>query len=152
MDFQCVIDERQSQPTLCVRTRAPATELRGVLGRAFGEILAVMGAQGQRPVGEPYVGYGNYDMNDLDLEIGFPAARPLEGRGDVVPSELPGGAWASTMHVGPYDQVGPAWEALHRFIVARQRQVGGRGYEFYLDGPETPPAQLRTRIAFPLAP
>ncbi len=152
MDSQCVIDERQPQPTLCIKTRAPATELRAVLGKAFGEVLAVMQAQGQQPVGPPFVGYGNYDMTDLDLEIGFPSATPLEGRGDVVPSVLPGGTWASTMHVGPYDQVGPAWEALHRFIVTKQRQVGGRGYEFYFDGPDTPPEALRTRVSFPLAP
>ena len=151
MDFQCVIEERPAQPTLCVKTHAPVSELPKVLSRAFGQIMAVMQEQGGHPAGAPYVAYRTMDMRDLDVEIGFPADHALAGRGEVVPSTLPGGEWASTMHVGPYDKVGPAWDELQRYLAAKHREPAGPGYEFYFDGPETPPEQIHTRVAFPLA-
>ncbi|MFZ5440589.1 MAG: GyrI-like domain-containing protein [Myxococcota bacterium] len=150
MDFQCTIEEQQARPTLCVKTHAPVTAMATVLGQAFSELMGVISAQGAQVVGAPYVAYRNMDMNDLDMEIGFPVSRPVEGRGRAVPGSLPAGAWASTLHVGPYDKVGPAWAALERFITATGHAIGGPGYEFYFDGPETPPAQTRTRISFPL--
>jgi effector-binding domain-containing protein len=150
MPFQCEFENQPSQPTLCVKAHAPVAELPAVLGKAFGEIMGLLESQGQQPAGMPYVAYRNMDMADLDLEIGFPVARPLAGRGSVEPGALPGGTWAATLHVGPYDQVGRAWDALQQFIAASGKKSSGVGYEFYFDGPETPPEKTRTRIMFPL--
>ncbi|MBL8911437.1 MAG: GyrI-like domain-containing protein [Archangium sp.] len=151
MDAQCTIEKQAPQPTLCVRTRTPVQNIATVLGSAFGEIMNAISAQGAKPAGMPYVGYRNMDMRDLDLEIGFPVSSPLVAQGRVQPGELVGGEWASTLHVGPYASVGPAWERLQHFITAQHRKPGPVAYEFYFDGPETPPAKIRTRITFPLA-
>lgn len=151
MDFQCTIEQQERQPTLCVRTRTPVQNIGAVVGAAFGEIMSAINAQNAKPVGMPYVGYRNMDMSDLDLEIGFPVSKPLVAQGRVQPGELPGGEWATTMHVGPYDSVGPAWERLQHFLTAQHRRPGPVGYEFYFDGPETPPEKIRTRITYPLA-
>ncbi|MDP1827530.1 MAG: GyrI-like domain-containing protein [Archangium sp.] len=150
MAFQCELEQQPSQPTLCVKAQVPVTELPMALGKAFGQIMGLLESRGEQPAGMPYVAYKNLDMANLDVEIGFPVAKPLEGKGEVEPGALPGGTWAATLHVGPYDQVGPAWDALQQFIAASGRKARGVGYEFYFDPPETPPEKIRTRIMFPL--
>lgn len=150
MDRQCTIEKQPAQPTLCVRTHVPVTRIGEVVGKAFGDIMAAIEAQGGTPQGMPYVAYRNLNMADLDLEIGFPVSKPLAAQGRVEPGELPGGTWASTMHIGPYADVGPAWNELQGYIRAMGKVPAPIGYEFYFDGPETPPERIRTRVAFPL--
>lgn len=151
MSHTCTIDQQPSLPTLCVKARTPVKDIGAVIGSAFGEIMKTISARGATPIGMPYVAYRNLDMSDLDLEIGFPVSKPVAGEGRVEPGKLPGGAWASTMHVGPYSEVGPAWADLQAFIAAQGKTASPVGYEFYLDGPDTPPDRIRTRVAFPLA-
>jgi effector-binding domain-containing protein len=105
---------------------------------------------GEQPAGMPYAAYYNMDMQNLDLEIGFPVARKIAGKGDVQPSEFPGGKLASTVHIGPYDQVGPGYDALMKWIVAQGYEATNVAYEIYYSGPETPPQEIKTEIVFPL--
>jgi len=76
--------------------------------------------------------------------------QPLPGQGAVQPSELPGGKWAAVMHIGPYDQVGPAYDALSNWIKAHGYEPAGAVYETYFSPPDTPPQETRTLIMFPL--
>ncbi len=152
MDRQCTIDEQPAQPTLCVKTRTPVERISEVLGQAFGELISAVTSQGATVSGPPYVAYRNMNPSDLDLEIGVPVSEPLAARGRLEPGELPGGIWASTLHIGPYTSVGPAWNELHGYLRAQGKVAAPVGYEFYFDPPETPPERTRTRVAFPLLP
>lgn len=152
MDRQCTIDEQPAQPTLCVKTRTSAARIAEVLGQAFSDLINAVSAQGAAVSGLPYVAYRNMNLSDLDLEIGVPVSKPLAGRGRIEPGELPGGIWASTLHIGPYAGVGPAWNELHGYLRAQGKVAAPVGYEFYFDPPETPPEHTRTRVAFPLLP
>lgn len=151
MTYACNLVDRSEQPTLVVRTRAAVERLPQVLGPAWGSIMAYATKVGAEPSGPPFVAYHNMEMQDLDLEIGLPFDRPLDGEGDVLPAELPAGAAVETMHVGPYDQVGAAYEALEAWMSAHGRVAAGPPQEHYLNDPQdTPPAELRTRIVWPL--
>jgi effector-binding domain-containing protein len=91
------------------------------------------------------------DMQDLDLEIGFPFAQQLKGEGEVLASEIPAGKAAECLHVGPYDQLGVAYEALQQWMTANGYTPSGVAYEFYLNDPQsTPAAELQTQVVFPL--
>jgi AraC family transcriptional regulator len=67
---------------------------------------------------------------------------------------IPAGEYASTVHVGPYEQLGDAWA---RFMgewlpASGRRMTGGVSYEVYHNTPmDTPPDQLRTELRIPLA-
>ena len=150
MGFQCVLARQPSQPTLCVKTHAAVGQLPALLGSTFEQIMHCLEVQGQQPAGLPYVAYKNLGMSELEVEIGFPVAKPLPGQGAVQPGHLPGGTWASTLHVGPYDHVGASWDELQHFISASGHKSRGVGYEFYFDGPDVPPERTRTRIMVPL--
>lgn len=91
------------------------------------------------------------DMADLEVGIGMPVARPLAGRGEVQPGEIPGGQTAVCLHTGPYDAITAAYTALGDWIQAQGYAPAGPAYEFYLNDPtETPPQALQTLVAFPL--
>ena len=148
MAYTCELVDWQAQPALVVRTRAAVERLPQVLGPAWGRVMACAGKAGTTPSDAPFVAYHNMDMQDLDLEIGCTFAQPLAGEGDVVAGEIPASRAVQCLHVGPYDQVGAAYEALQAFIAAEGLQASGPAYEFYLNDPdEVPPAQLRTRVA-----
>lgn len=151
MTYQCQLLDRQAQPTLAIRTRSPVQGLPQVLGEAWGAILQYAGQLGAQPSGPPFVAYHNMDMQDLDLEIGFPFAQRLNGEGKVVAGEIPGGKAAGCLHVGPYDQVGAAYEALQSWLEGNRYSPSGVAYEFYLNDPRnTPPSELQTQVVFPL--
>lgn len=150
MTYTCELKQQLAQPALAIRTRAAVQDLPKVFGDAYGAIMQYLAELGEEPAGMPYAAYYNMDMQNLDLEIGFPVARKIAGKGDVQPSEFPGGKLASTVHIGPYDQVGPAYDALMHWVGAQGYQATGVAYEVYYSGPETPPQEIKTEIVFPL--
>ncbi|HAX81533.1 MAG TPA: AraC family transcriptional regulator [Actinobacteria bacterium] len=149
--MEVTFEDRTAQPTLSIRTRAAVQDMPGVFGDAFEAVMQYLGQMGEQPAAMPYAVYRNMDMQDLDLEIGFPVARPLPGEGRIQPGEIPGGRWATVMHVGPYDQIGASWGRLTAGIAAAGMTIAGPAYEFYFDGPETPPEKIRTLLGHPVA-
>jgi len=151
MSIQCETIDRPAQATLSIRSRANVAELPELMGQVFGAIKQYLREAGQFPIGAPYAAYFNMDMQDLDVESGFPVAAALPGKGDVQPGEIPAGRAASCVHVGPYDQFEQTYAALTAFVAGQGLEATGASYEFYTNNPtEVPPEELRTQILFPL--
>ena len=151
MACECQLIERPAQQVLSVRFRAAVQDLSGHFERIYGAIGQYLGELGEQPAGHPFAAYYNMDMQDLDVEAGFPVGRPLPGKGDIQAAEMPGGKAATCLHVGPYDAVGPAYEALAQFIKDNGREASGVAYEMYLNDPrQQPPQEPMTQIVMPL--
>ena len=149
MTYACELIQRERRPALVVRTRTPVAEMSSVLGPAWGAVMACAAKAGAQPSSPPFVAYHNMDMSDLDIEIGFAVPHPVEGEGDVAAGDIAAGRAAVTLHVGPYDQVGAAYEALQDWMRANDLAPAGPPYEFYLNDPQdTPPDQLQTRVVW----
>ena len=91
MTYNCELLERSAQPVLSIRTHATVQNLPQVLGQSYGAIAQYLGQIGQQPAGAPFAAYYNLDMQNLDLEIGFPVAGQVAGQGEIQTSEIPGG-------------------------------------------------------------
>jgi effector-binding domain-containing protein len=151
MEDQMEITTRQEQPTASIRVRTPQAKLKEELGKAFGEVAMLLGKQGSGPAGYPFSMYYNMDMNDLDVEIGFPVAGPVRAEGRMKPSVLPGGRTAMATHKGPYEKFESTYGALAAFMQKSKVQPVGMCYEIYLNDPATAkPDDLLTEIYFPL--
>lgn len=150
MEHICEWVESIEQPVLSIRTHARVEELPQLIGKSYEAIMQVMNEKGIYPSGEPYVAYFNLDMKNLDVEMGFPVATAGEGKGDVKPGVIPGGRKAATLYVGPYPEMTSAYEALTTFVEEQGYKPTGVAYEHYLTGPDTPPAEHKTRIVFPI--
>lgn len=151
MHTPCVIKDQPVQPVLAVRTRAAVQDLPAVLGRIYGQVAHYLGSLGEPVAGPPYVAYYNMDMQDLDIEAGFPVNEPLNGKDEIQPGMIPAGQAVSTVYSGPYSGMTPAYEALMAFMREQGLQATGVAYEIYIDDPAmTPPELMKTEIVFPL--
>lgn len=151
MQYQIIMEEKAALPTIAIRTRAAVQNLPQVLGKAYGDIMNYLMEIDVQPAGAPYVGYFNMDMQDLDLEIGFPVDQVISSQGDIQASEIPAGKQVSCLHTGPYSKVESAYNAMMDWVPANGHIAAGVSYEFYLNDPEqTPESELLTKIVFPL--
>jgi len=143
------IVEKQDRHTAAVRFRTPLGAMADGIGAAFGESAAYLGRIGVPIAGPPFVMYYNMDMNDLDVEAGFPVAAAVPGEGRVKAGVLPGGELATTRHVGPYTTLETSYDALTAFVKERGLSVEEYMYEEYANSPEdTPPERLATDVYF----
>jgi effector-binding domain-containing protein len=151
MTYPCEIVEQPAQPTLSIRARSTVQDLPQVLGSGYGVIMQYLGELGVGPAGAPFVVYYNLDMQDLDIELGFPVSQPLPGKGEIHAARLPGGKMATRLYVGPYQDCGPAYEELNQFIKDQGCEASGVAIEYYLNDPSQPPyEEAQTRIVLPL--
>ena len=151
MSYECEVKEQPAQTVLSIRTRTSVEDLPQVLGQAYGAIAQYLGELGECPVGPPFAAYYNLDMQNLDVEIGFPVSQTLPGKGDIEASEIPGGKVATYLYTGPYSEMEPAYDALSQWMKDNGYEPTGVVYEMYLDDPaQTPPQEWRTVIMFPL--
>jgi effector-binding domain-containing protein len=151
MSTICEIEELPLQPVLSARVRTPVEELPQHLGRIYGALFQYLAELGESPAGEPFAAYYNLDMKALDVEAGVAVKRSLPAKGELQPGIIPAGRFVSTEFTGPYDAMGPAYEALTAFAEAQGVEPSGVAYEFYLNDPSQEPHEApRTRIMFPV--
>jgi effector-binding domain-containing protein len=151
MSYECELVERPAQPVLSIRTHTAMQNLPQVLGQAYAAIEQYLAQVGQPPAGAPFAAYYNFDMQNLDIEIGFPVAGQIPGQDEIRLSEIPGGKLLTCLHTGPYDKSMGAYEAMQQWLQANAREATGVAYEFYLNDPTvTAPGALQTQIVFPL--
>lgn len=148
--FPCEFKHEAQRPTLSIRFRAPVSELAAHFGEVYGAIIGYLAERGQTPPGPAFATYYNMDMDALDVEAGFPVAEPVPGHGRIEAHGLPEGTYAVCHYVGPYDGVSVAYDELTTFVAANGYIPSGIAYEWYYDGPETPPDKARTDVAFPV--
>ena len=151
MTNKCELIERSSVATVFVRTRSAVQDLPGLMPGIYAQIAQYIGEIGGQPADPPYAAYYNMDMQDLDIEIGFPVSESLSGKGDIQIGEIAGGSYAASIHVGPYNEIAPAYSALTEWVEGEGHKTTGVAYEIYLNDPaEIPPEKLQTQILSPL--
>ncbi|HEX2911942.1 MAG TPA: GyrI-like domain-containing protein [Chloroflexia bacterium] len=84
---------------------------------------------------------------EFEIEVGVQVAGPFEGDGQVVSSLTPRGKAATTLHTGPYDQLGQAHTAIMDWARAHHYPLTGRSWEVYGDWHEDP-NQLTTQVFY----
>ena len=151
MDYQFELSEQLPRPVLFIRTRTPVGNLPQELGKAYGAIIQYLNEIGEQPSGPAFAAYYNMDMENLDVEMGFPVAKPLAGEGEIKAGEIPAGKQVSYVHKGPYNQIEPVYTAMMRWIEDNGQTPTGVSYEFYYNSPlEVAESELLTKVVFPL--
>jgi effector-binding domain-containing protein len=149
MHTPCQIVEYPNRPVLSVRTHAAVQELPRILGDVYGSIMAHLGELKTQPTGMPFVIYYNMDMSNLDIEVGFEVPAGLTGKDDLNPGVIPASKVVSLIYTGPYEECGPAYEEMGKWMAEKKLEGTGVAIEFYLNDPQVDsPAQ--TRIEMPL--
>ncbi|NTW69614.1 MAG: GyrI-like domain-containing protein [Chlorobiaceae bacterium] len=156
MDFECSfspeLKDLVSRPALTIRTRTKVSGIALLFKEGYGEIARLLKERGAHPVGPPFALYFNMDMDDLEVEFGFPVDKPVEGSGRIIASATPSGKAVSTLYIGPYNEVEPAYDSLMKWSADNKLTPNGTACEVYLNDPAvTPPELLKTEVSLLLA-
>jgi len=83
----------------------------------------------------------------MDVDFGVEVVREFEPSGEVKPVRTPRGEVALATHVGPYDRLAQAHDAIHAWARANDRTFAGQSWEVYGDWNDDP-AKLETTIMY----
>ncbi len=143
--------QKREQPTLYIRTRTKVENLPALIGESYGKMAAYLQEIGAYLSEVPYVAYHNMDMQNLDVEIGFPVASQLPGKGEIQSGSIPAGKIVFCMYRGPYSEMAPVYDEMAQWITKNNFTPAGTAYEHYYNGPEFSESELLTLVAMPLA-
>jgi DNA-binding transcriptional MerR regulator len=154
MLYEVTIKQVPAQHVAVLRRRTTAATIGDDVGRSFGAVSAAVARSGAGFAGPPFLVMTEMvDADGGELEVGFPVATPFTDDGDVVGRAEPATLVAATLHHGPYDEEGPAYQTVDAWVQEHGHASAGLPREVYLTDPdETPdPADYVTEIQFPIA-
>jgi DNA-binding transcriptional MerR regulator len=104
-------------------------------------------------VREPVLCINEFSETSERIEVhacsGFTIPAPRLRRAEI--AQLPGGAFASLVHEGPYETLALAHHALFAWVQERGHESAGAIWEFYRNDPaDVAPEALVTEVAVPL--
>lgn len=151
MGLKIEFNEQNAQPVLFIRTRTAIENLPNAIGESYGKIMQYLAELGEPPADAPYTAYYNLDMQDLDVEMGFPVAKLMSEKGDIKSGEIPQGKYVSAMYKGAYSQMEQPYNEMFKWMEENGYEQKGVYYEFYFNSPnDVPESELLTKIAIPV--
>ncbi len=150
--FQCELQNLESRPALTIRLKTRVGDIAEVFDQGYTSIAGYLESKGKEPQGPPFVLYYNMQMDNLEVEFGFPVEEGISGEGNIRSTSTPSGKAAGCLYIGPYEEAEPVYDALIKWIGDNGQEATGVAYEIYLSDPTvTPPEQLKTQVYLLLA-
>ena len=138
----------RQRPTAVVAARTTWAEFPSLWGRLLDQVYVVVRAGGVTQTGHNVMLYKDDVPN---VEVGVEVGGPFPPAGDVVPSVLPAGEAAMTLHRGSYAGLGDAHRSIHEWCATSGRTVTGVRWEVYGDWHEDE-SLIETEVYYLLAP
>ncbi len=151
MENNIKLEQLNTQPVLTIRRRTKLENLPQVIGQSYGQLMEHLNQIGAQPVDAPYTAYYNLDMNDLDVEMGFPIAEMQKDSGDIKARCLPECEAVTCLYKGLYADMADVYNEIFRWIEENGKKAAGVYYEYYYNSPnEVPESELLTKIVIPV--
>ena len=93
------------------------------------------------------------EPKNLRTDVCFTVSSPAQPRGEIGVKEIPGGKYLIFRYKGPYANLGAVYDTIYGHWIPQGGYTvsNSRGYESYLNSPEsTPPEELLTEICIPV--
>jgi AraC family transcriptional regulator len=152
---ECTVREFGPETCATLAMRGPYDQMP----HAFATVYGWLAAAGHTPQGMPVAVYLNDPATVAPAEALWELWAPIEdGAAEAGPDDqglgirhIPAMTIATTIHKGPYDQVGPAYERLTTWITEQGLHPSGPPMEAYLNDPgEATPDEYLTEIMMPV--
>ena len=152
MKYDVAVETAQSELVAAVRTRVVIGDVPKAWKPALDQVWAFLKTTGTLSPGHNLFLYHHPKHRDeaMNVDFGVQVARAFEGQGEVRCIETPAGEVAKTIHVGPYERLGGAHDAIHAWCAANNRKIGHASWEIYGDWNDDP-AKVETTIKYLLA-
>jgi effector-binding domain-containing protein len=129
--YDVELREVLSQPIASIRATTTPEEVGNTLTGDLSRIYGLLAQQGIKPTGPPVAVYYDFEPNRAVFESGVPIAGSFQSDGEIKPSAVPSGRAAFTRHIGPYEGLGGAHEAVRQWIEANGHVNVGPNWEIY---------------------
>lgn len=119
---------------------------------AFHQVLDGLASQGAGPVAPPRMVYHDMSDDSWTIEVCVPVAGVTEAPDGLDLRRMPGGRAVTTLHIGPYDELGMAYRELEVWIKKNGLTPVDLPYDVYLNAPSevSDPSKLETQIVWPV--
>lgn len=147
------VKEIEAVNVLAIKATVPSAEVGAKLGELYPKLMEYMKEKEIQMAGPPYSKYYSWDPEgESEMEAGVPVAGEAEGEGEIEFIELPAVKVVTSLHVGPYEAIGPVYEAIQKYIEKEGLKIAGAVWEVYLTDPniETDPNKYQTQVYFPV--
>lgn len=142
--------EQSEQHVLSIRTTIHFNDYPKVARQAYGKIAEYAAQSDLLLSGGPFVCYHNTDLENLDVEMGFPVAKPVPGNGEITGHTIPVRRAVSGIFLGAYEDTDPLMMEIMQWITGHGYEQQGTIYNYYLNDEERPASDLLTQIVVPV--
>jgi effector-binding domain-containing protein len=153
MTYDIVTETAAARPIAAVRRRVRVGGVGTVWRPALDQVWAFLRRhEGLRTDGHNIFVYHHPagPGEPMDVDFGVEVTGPFEDDSEVVFTHTPAGKVAWTLHVGPYEGLSDANDAIEAWCTEHGRALGGASWEIYGD-PSDDPANLEVRVVYLLA-
>lgn len=152
MAYDVVTEMVQAELIAAVRVKAPVSDVAQVWKPALDQVWAFLKRNASLRPGHNLFLYHHPQHRDdpMDIDFGVQVSRLFDPDGPVRCVQTPAGEVASTVHIGPYDRLAGAHDAIHAWCARHDRKIGAASWEIYGDW-NADPARLETTIKYLLA-
>ncbi len=151
MHYEIKIHSVPARQLAVVRRRLKWSELGGHLIPLLDRVYVQVRAGKVIQSGQNVFLYRDSAQDGVTVEVGVEVQDRFEDVDDVVYSSAPSGEVASTLHTGPYSDLGGAHEAVARWCQEHHRSQANVSWEVYGDWEEDP-SKLQTEVFYLLQP
>ena len=116
MAYEILTANLPESEAVAIRKTLPMSELQGFFDSAFLDLNEVIRGAGASSVGPPFVRYYSVKPDAVDVEAVMSCDRPVQVSGRIKQLHLEAAQAAIVRHVGRYDKMKPAYEAIEQWM------------------------------------
>ncbi len=139
------------QHVLSIRNRIDFSNYAAITKPAFAKIMAYAEMRNLLFSDGPFVCFHNADLENLDVEMGFPLAKPATGAGEITGYTIPARRMAAGIFLGAYEETDELLIAIMQWLCEHGFEQTGPIYHYFLNDEEgRVKSELLTRIVIPV--
>ena len=125
MKYEVEVESAQVEFVAAVRATVPIGDIARAWKPALDQVWAFLKMRSELRPGHNLFLYHHAERRNeaMNIDFGVQVARPFEREGDVRCIETPAGEVARTVHIGPYDRLSDAHNALHAWCATHSRKI-----------------------------
>jgi effector-binding domain-containing protein len=142
--------EQPQQHVLSVRTVINFSDYSNAAKQAYKNIMEYAEHNSLLLSGGPFVCYHNTDLANLDVEMGFPVAKPVPGNDGIKGHTIPAQKAVAGIFLGAYEKTDPLMYEIMQWIKEHGYEQQGKIYYYYLNDDDRNTNELLTQIVVPI--
>lgn len=152
MSYEMKVKEFEPVKVLGVTFDTSPEKINPDATRSYRDLYDFLNQAGVTAAAPPRLAYHSMDDETWRIECCVPVPFEPDGHEGFEFRDFPGGRVATSVHRGPYDELGIAWQELSRWITAHGHRSAGVCFDIYLNDPAgvSDPAEYVTELVWPI--